>query len=76
MPLLFMIWVAVFFYQMIPTSDDWKASWIYHVAPIENFAKIYWGSIKAILLKYMTPYFLFIFFVLSTQMIGEMMDIY
>jgi len=68
MPFLFLVWVAVFFYQLIPTSDDWKASWIYHVIPIESYAKIHWGSVKAVLLKYITPYFIFVFAVLSFLM--------
>ncbi len=68
MPMLFLVWVAVFFFQLIPTSDDWKASWIFHVIPIENFEKIYWGCLKAIIAKYITPYFLFVLCVLSTQM--------
>lgn len=68
MPMLFLVWVAVFFFQLIPISDDWKASWIYHVTPIENFEKIYWGCLKAVIAKYITPYFLFVLIVLSTQM--------
>lgn len=68
MPLLFLIWVAVFFYQIIPTSDDWKASWIYFIVPIENYVEIYWGSMKAVILKYITPYFVFVSLVLSVLM--------
>ncbi len=66
--LMFLIYIAVFFYQIIPTSDDWEAAWIFYVAPIENFAGIYWGSVKAVLLKYVLPYFVLVFALLATQM--------
>ncbi len=68
MAFIFLIYLVVFFYQIIPTSDHWQASWIFRVAPVSDYSKIYRGAMKALVLKYVTPYFILIFAVLSTQM--------
>ena len=67
-PFIIMILLINNFLEIISGSDDWKASWIFHVTPIENYSNIYWGSIKALLVKYIMPCLLLIFILFSTQM--------
>ena len=68
MSLLFLVYLAVFFHEIIPTSDHWQASWILHIAPVENYGQLYRGIMKALVLKYVTPYFVLIGVILATQM--------
>jgi ABC-2 type transport system permease protein len=51
--LTFMI-LQVAFYE-IPYSDDFKASWIYHSAPLKNPGDILTGMLKAILVRLFIP---------------------
>jgi len=67
-PLIFFVYVAMFFHFLLPTSDDWQAAWLYWVVPVDSISKIYWGAIKAVILQYVLPYFLAAGILLSTQM--------
>ncbi len=41
--------------QQIFVSDDWKAAWIYRVAPVTNPGEILTGAYKAVVLKHILP---------------------
>jgi hypothetical protein len=46
--------------QQIFVSDDWKAAWIYRVAPIANPGEILIGAYKSVILKYILPLYLLV----------------
>ena len=68
MSMFFLIYIAVIFNQIITTSDHWQASWIFRAAPVPDYSRLYWGGLKVLLVKYMLPYFVLIWGVLSSQM--------
>jgi len=68
MALFFLVYLAVFFHQILPTSDHWRAAWILNVAPVDNYGRLYVGAMKALTFKYVAPYFVLIGAVLASQM--------
>ena len=67
-PLIFLVYVVFFFYEIISTSENWQGSWIYWTAPIEKPSAIFWGGAKLFLFKYIVPFFSLVFLILVTQM--------
>ena len=41
----------------LPNAEDWKASWIFWAAPLEDPAGLFRGAFKLFLARYLLPYF-------------------
>ena len=44
--------------SLLCNSESYQAAWIYGIAPINNVASIYKGTLKAFIVKFLTPIFL------------------
>ncbi|NOY79238.1 MAG: hypothetical protein GXO76_15405 [Calditrichaeota bacterium] len=66
-PLIFLVYVVFFFYEIISTSENWQGAWIFWVAPIEKPSALFWGGAKLFLIRYIIPFFTFVFLILMTQ---------
>lgn len=67
-PLIFLVYVVFFFYEIISTSENWKASWIFWAAPIEKPSAIFWGAAKLFLVRYIVPFFALVWVILLLKM--------
>ncbi len=67
-PLIFLVYVVFFFYEIISTSENWQGSWIFWAAPIEKPSALFWGGAKLFLIRYIFPFFLLVFFILMIKM--------
>ncbi|GBD94848.1 hypothetical protein BMS3Abin05_02464 [bacterium BMS3Abin05] len=67
-PLIFLVYVAFFFHEIISTCENWSASWIYWSAPVQKPAGIFWGGAKLFLSRYVLIYFLIILAILTIKM--------
>ncbi len=67
-PLVFLVYVVFFFYEIISTSENWKGSWIFWSAPIRKPSGLFWGAAKLFLLRYMVPFFVLVWLILLLKM--------
>ncbi len=67
-PLVFLVYVVFFFYEIISTSENWKGSWIYWSAPVQKPSGIFWGAAKFFLLRYLVPFFILVWAILLIRM--------
>ncbi len=63
-PLVFLVYVVFFFYEIISTSENWKASWIFWSAPVQKPSGLFWGAAKLFLLRYLVPFFVLVWAIL------------
>lgn len=60
----------------LPRSDQFKAAWVYHSAPLQTPGHVLVGAFKALWLKYFVPYIIFIScFVLYIWGTGAILDV-
>ncbi|MFO7891918.1 MAG: hypothetical protein R6V04_16450 [bacterium] len=65
---LLIIFIFMMMYSLtmlMKYSNDWEASWIFRLAPIESAGKLYQGVKYAIFIRYILPFFLLLFIVYS-----------
>ncbi len=46
------------FYQSTYQSDDFKAAWVYYATPIGSPREVILGNLKAVVMKFFTPFYL------------------
>ena len=49
--------LTVFFSTALVQSDQWKASWVFHAAPLRSRAALVVGARKVIIWRYIAPFF-------------------
>jgi hypothetical protein len=62
------VFITLFFASAITQSDQWKASWIFFAAPVENRVGLLIGARKLVIWRYMTPFFCVLLVLLSFAM--------
>ncbi len=51
------VFITLFFASAITQSDQWKASWVFFAAPLENRVGLLVGARKLVIWRYMIPFF-------------------
>jgi hypothetical protein len=64
---LYCIFVSLFFATAMTQSEQWKASWIFHAAPIGDPAMVLQGARRLVIWRYLLPFFLLLFVLLSLR---------
>lgn len=66
--------------SLLCNSANYKAAWVYRVAPVKNLAPIYKGTLKAFIVKFLTPIYLVLAilftFVFGVRCIPDLIGIY
>ncbi len=62
------VFVTLFFASAITQSDQWKASWVFFSAPLENRVGLLVGARKLVIWRYLFPFFCVLFVLLSFAM--------
>jgi len=65
---LYCIFVSLFFATAMTQSEQWKASWIFHSAPISDPARILQGARRLVVWRYLVPFFILLFVLLTFGM--------
>jgi hypothetical protein len=65
---LYCIFVSLFFATAMTQSEQWKASWIFHAAPMEDPARVLQGARRLVIWRYLIPFFMLLFVLLSFRM--------
>ncbi|MBC7893571.1 MAG: hypothetical protein H7Y12_15245 [Sphingobacteriaceae bacterium] len=53
------------FYQSTYQSDDFRAAWVYYATPVGSPREVILGNLKAVVMKFFTPFYLAIGFLMS-----------
>jgi hypothetical protein len=64
---LYCIFVSLFFATAMTQSEQWKASWIFHAAPISDPARVLQGARRLVIWRYLIPFFALLFLLLSLK---------
>jgi ABC-2 type transport system permease protein len=64
---LYCIFVSLFFATAMSQSEQWKASWIFHAAPISDRARVLQGARRLVIWRYLIPFFGLLFILLSVR---------
>ncbi len=59
------VFITLFFATAMTQSDQWKASWIFHAAPVRDRVAIIVGARKLVIWRYILPFFAALFVLLS-----------
>ncbi len=59
------VFITLFFATGMTQSDQWKASWIFHAAPLRDPVGIIVGARKLVIWRYLVPFFIMLFVLLS-----------
>lgn len=65
---LLIIFIFMMMYSLtmlMKYSNDWEASWIFQIAPIESAGKLYQGVKYAVFIRYVLPFFLLLLIIYS-----------
>ncbi|MFH1690917.1 MAG: hypothetical protein ABIE42_11910 [Candidatus Eisenbacteria bacterium] len=65
---LYCIFVSLFFATAMTQSEQWKASWVFFAAPIGNLARVLQGARRLVIWRYLVPFFILLFALLSLRM--------
>lgn len=65
---LYCVFVSFFFTSAMGMSEHWRASWVFHAAPLERRADILIGARKLVLCRYLLPFFALLFVLLALVM--------
>jgi ABC-2 type transport system permease protein len=59
------VFITLFFATAMTQSDQWRASWIFHAAPVHDRVAIIVGARKLVIWRYLIPFFAILFLLLS-----------
>ncbi len=59
------VFITLFFATAMTQSDQWKASWIFHAAPVRDRVGIIVGARKLVIWRYIFPFFAVLLVLLS-----------
>ncbi|MCD4690600.1 hypothetical protein K8S17_03985 [bacterium] len=59
------VFITLFFATAMTQSDQWKASWIFHAAPVRDRVALIIGARKLVIWRYLLPFFVILFVLLS-----------
>ena len=59
------VFITLFFATAMTQSDQWKASWIFHAAPVRDRVAIIVGARKLVIWRYILPFFAVLLVLLS-----------
>jgi ABC-2 type transport system permease protein len=62
------MFVGFFFASGMVQSDQWKASWIFYAAPLENRDELATGARKLVISRFLVPFFVILFALMSLAM--------
>ncbi len=62
------VFVSFFFASSMTQCDHWRASWIFHVAPLRDRSRLLTGARKLIVWGYLVPFFAVLFVLLAIPM--------
>lgn len=65
---LYCIFVSLFFASALTQSEEWKASWIFHVAPLGDASAVLQGARRLVVWRYLVPFFILLFVLLCFAM--------
>ena len=65
---LYCVFVSFFFTSAMGMSEHWRASWVFHAAPIEKRSDLLVGARKLVLCRYILPFFVILFVLLALVM--------
>jgi hypothetical protein len=65
---LYCVFVSLFFASAMAQSEQWRASWIFHAAPLGDPARLLRGARRLVLWRYLVPFFLLLLTLLSVAM--------
>ena len=60
--------MSLFFPTAMTQSEQWKASWIFHSAPMAGPARVLQGARRLVVWRYLIPFFTLLFVLLSFRM--------
>lgn len=58
---LYCVFVSLFFASAMTQSDQWKAGWVFHTAPLADRAGVLQGARRLVVWRYLVPFFLLLF---------------
>ena len=61
---LYCVFVSFFFTSATAASDQWKASWVFHAAPLPRRSDLMTGARALVLSRYVLPFFALLFVML------------
>jgi len=59
------VFITLFFATAMTQSDQWKASWIFHAAPVRDRVAIIVGARKLVIWRYLLPFFVVLLVLMS-----------
>ena len=62
------MFVGFFFASGMVQSDQWKASWIFYAAPLENREELMTGARKLVIFRFLVPFFVILYALMSFAM--------
>jgi hypothetical protein len=62
---LYCIFVSLFFASAMIQSEEWKASWIFHAAPLKDPSGVLQGARRLVIWRYLVPFFLLLYVLLA-----------
>lgn len=65
---LYCVFVSFFFTSAMGMSEHWRASWVFHAAPLERRSDLLVGARKLVLCRYILPFFALLFVLLAVVM--------
>jgi hypothetical protein len=65
---LYCVFVSLFFASAMAQSEQWRASWVFHAAPLSDRALLLRGARRLVIWRYLVPFFLLLFVLLSLAM--------
>lgn len=65
---LYCVFVSLFFASAMTQSEQWKAGWIFHAAPMKDPARVLQGARRLVVWRYLVPFFLLFLVLLSFPM--------
>lgn len=65
---LYCVFVSFFFTSAMGMSEHWRASWVFHAAPLERRSDLLVGARKLVLCRYILPFFALLFVLLLPVM--------
>jgi len=65
---LYCVFVSFFFTSAMGMSEHWRASWVFHAAPLRRRSELLVGARKLVLLGYILPFFALLFVLLAAAM--------
>ena len=65
---LYCVFISFFFASAMTQTDQWKASWLFYAAPIDDRSALVVGARKVVIWRYLVPFFAGLFVLLSFTM--------